>query len=121
MDELGIDSTGNASNGTYEAQHDTPDEVIRKHRETAEMENKIKLTDEEEKLPQMYWIPKLHQKPCKARFIAGSSSCTTTRLSKLITSCLKLVKSHCISYCKTTTELVLMLSAFLSHSRHHVL
>ena len=52
-------------------------------------------------LPQMYWIPELHKKPYKARFIAGSSSCTTTRLSKLITSCLKLVKSHCISYCKT--------------------
>ena len=39
--------------------------------------------------------------PYKARFIAASSSCTTTRLSKLITSCLKLVKSHCISYCNT--------------------
>ena len=50
MDELGIDSTGSASNGTYEAQHDTPDEVIRKHRETVEKEFKIKLTDEEEKL-----------------------------------------------------------------------
>ena len=100
MDELGIDSTGNA-NGTYEAQHDTPDEVIKKHSETREKEFKIKLTDEEEKLPQMYWIPKLHKKPYKARFIAGSSTCTTTRLSKLITSCLKLVKSHCISYCKT--------------------
>ena len=100
IDELGIDSTGNA-NGNYEAQHDTPDEVIKKHSETIEKEFKIKLTDEEEKLPQMYWIPKLHKKPYKARFIAGSSSCTTTRLSKLITSCLKLVKSHCISYCKT--------------------
>ena len=99
MDELGIDSTGNA-NGTYEAQLDTPDEVIKKQSETMEKEFKIKLTDEEEKLPQMYWIPKLHKKPYKARFIAGSSSCTTTRLSKLITSCLKLVKSHCISYCK---------------------
>ena len=62
-----------------------------------EKEFKIKLADEEEKLPQMYWIPKLHKKPYKARFIAGSSSW----LSKLITGCLKLVKSHCISYCKT--------------------
>ena len=78
MDELGIDSTGNA-NGTYEAQHNTPDEVIKKHNETIEKEFKIKLTDEEEKLPKMYWIPKLHKKPYKARFIAGSSSCTTTR------------------------------------------
>ena len=101
MDELGIDSTGNV-NGTYEAQHDKPYEVIRKHREAAvEKEFKIKLTDEEERLPQMCWIPKLHKKPYKARFIAGFSSCTTTRLSKLITSCLKLYKSHCISNCKT--------------------
>ena len=35
MDELGIDSTDNA-NGTYETQHDTPDEVIKKHSETME-------------------------------------------------------------------------------------
>ena len=49
----------------------------------------------------MYWIPKLHKKPYKARFIACSSSCTTTRLPKLIISCLKSVKSHCISYCET--------------------
>ena len=35
MDELGIDSTDNA-NGTYETQHDTPDEVIKKHSETIE-------------------------------------------------------------------------------------
>ena len=52
----------------------------------------------------MYWIPKLHKKPYKARFIAGSCSCTTTKLSKMITSCLQLVKSHCITYCKTIRE-----------------
>ena len=101
MGELGIDSTDGNANGTYEAQHDTPDEVIEKNRETVEKEFKIKLTDDEEKLPQMYWIPEFHKKPYKARFIAGSSSCATTRLSRLITSCLELVKSHCISYCKT--------------------
>ena len=52
-------------------------------------------------MPQIYWIPKLHKTPCKARFIAGSSSCTTTRLSKLITKCLKLVRTHCTACCKT--------------------
>ena len=29
----------------------------------------------------MYWLPKLHKTPYKARFIANSSSCTTTELS----------------------------------------
>ena len=33
------------------------------------------------KLPTMYWLPKLHKRPYKARFIANSSSCTTTELS----------------------------------------
>ena len=32
-------------------------------------------------------------KPYKARFIANSSSCTTTELSKLLTSCLAAVKN----------------------------
>ena len=39
------------------------------------------------------WLPKLHKKPYKARFIANSSSCTTTELSKLLTSCLTAVKN----------------------------
>ena len=39
----------------------------------------------QDKLPTMYWLPKLHKRPYKARFIANSSSCTTTELSKLLT------------------------------------
>ena len=55
-------------------------------------------------MPQIYWIPKLHKTPYRARFIAGSSSCTMTRLCKLITECLQLVRSHCTTYCKTIRE-----------------
>ena len=33
--------------------------------------------NEDHKLPTMYWLPKLHKRPYKARFIANSSSCTT--------------------------------------------
>ena len=33
----------------------------------------------------LYWLPKLHTKPYKARCIANSSSCTTTELSKWLT------------------------------------
>ena len=45
--------------------------------------------------------------PCtkrKARFIANSSSCTTTELSKLLTSCLTAVKNHVIRYCEKVYE-----------------
>ena len=40
----------------------------------------------------------------KARFIANSSSCTTTELSKLLTSCLTAVKSRVIRYYETVYE-----------------
>lgn len=52
----------------------------------------------------MYWIPKLHKNPYKARFIANSSSCTTTKLSKLLTSCLTAIKDHVKRYCDKTYE-----------------
>ena len=52
----------------------------------------------------MYWLPKLHKRPYKARFIANASSCTTTELSKLLTSCLTAVKNHVIRYCEKVYE-----------------
>ena len=50
-------------------------------------------------LPQFYWLPKLHKKPYGARFIAASHKCTTKPLSKLLTSCLKLITNHFRQYC----------------------
>ena len=50
--------------------------------------------ERQDRLPTMYWLPKPHKKTYKARFIANSSSCTTTELSKLLTSCLTVVKNH---------------------------
>ena len=41
----------------------------------------ITLQQEQRTLPQIYWTPKLHKTPYKAKFIAGSSSCTTNKLS----------------------------------------
>ena len=40
----------------------------------------------------------------RLRFIANSSSCTTTELSKLLTSCLTAVKKHVIKYCEKVYE-----------------
>ena len=52
----------------------------------------------------MYWLPKLHKIPYKARFIANSSSCTTTEISKLLTSCFTAVKTDVIRYWKKVYE-----------------
>ena len=53
----------------------------------------VKAKENQDKVPTLYWLPKLHKKPYKSRFIANSSSCTTTELSKLLTSCLTAVKN----------------------------
>ena len=54
------------------------------------MAAKFGLFDDEDhsKLPTLYWLPKLHERPYKSRFIANYSACTTTELSVLLTSCL---------------------------------
>ena len=47
---------------------------------------------------------KKKKKTYKARFIANSSSCTTTELSKLLTSCFTTIKKHVIKYCEKVYE-----------------
>ena len=46
------------------------------------------------KLPMLYVLPKLHKGPYKSHFIANSSSCTTTKLSSRLTSCLTVIKTQ---------------------------
>ena len=53
----------------------------------------VKAKENQDKVPTLYWLPKLHENPYKARVIANSSSCMTTELSKLLTSCLTAVKN----------------------------
>ena len=64
----------------------------------------VSVNEDQERLPTFYWLPKLHKKTYKARFIANSSSCTTTELSKLLTSCLTTLKNHVIKYCEKVYE-----------------
>ena len=60
--------------------------------------------EDHSKLPTLYWLPKLHKRPYKSRFITNSSSCTTTELLIILTSCLTAIKNHVIKYCETVFE-----------------
>ena len=64
----------------------------------------MSIKEKQDRLPTLYWLPKLHKRPYKACFIANSISCTTTVLSKLLTSCLTAVKNHWIRYYDTVYE-----------------
>ena len=75
--------------------------VVNAHLNDLPVKFSVCVNESQDKLPTMYWLPKLHKRPYKARFIANSSSCTTTELSKLILSCLTAIKSHVLRYCET--------------------
>ena len=64
----------------------------------------LKFSECVNRLPTMYWLSKLHKRPYEARFIANSTSCTTTELSKLLTSCLTAIKNCVIRYCEKVYE-----------------
>ena len=58
----------------------------------------MSIKEKQDRLPTLYWLLKLHKRP----FIANSSSCKTTVLSKLLTSCLTAVKKkHWVRYYET--------------------
>ena len=84
-------------NGTKAYEEASTDEktVVDSHCNELPYKFAVNVKERQHKLPTMYWLPKLHKRPNKARFIANSSSCTTTELSKLLTSCLTAVKSPC--------------------------
>ena len=57
--------------------------VVNDHCNHLALKFSVCVKEHQDRLPTMYWLPKLHKTPYKARFIANSSSCITTKLSKL--------------------------------------
>ena len=60
----------------------------------------VKAKENQNKVPTLNWLPKLHIKLYKTRFIASSSLCVATELSELLTSCLTADKNMLSSIVK---------------------
>ena len=74
------------------------DSIIKRHIKYTK--NKIPHADVPEKLPLLYWIPKMHKKPySKQRFIAASGCCSTKPISSLLTKGFKLIENTLKGYC----------------------
>ena len=52
--------------------------VVNSHSNEMPYKFAVNVKERQDKLPTMYWLPKLHKIPYKARFIDNSSSCTST-------------------------------------------
>ncbi len=92
--ELGIQNNQPLQNNkTYKATNLSPSEILESHKTFYDV-FKLKIPIRFECLPYIHWLPKLHKNPYGSRFIAASSSCSTTHLSKILTLCLNLVKNR---------------------------
>ena len=87
--------------GAYEETSADEKTVIYSHSNELPYKFSVNVKERQDKLPTMYWLPKLHKRPYKAGLIANSSSCTTLELSGLLTSCLTAVKPRVIRYYET--------------------
>ena len=79
----------------------TESQIVNKHT-TATAQ--LKASSEHLKVPTMYWLPKLHKKTFKIRFISASSKCSTTNLSVLLTTSLTTIKELVINFCNKAYE-----------------
>ena len=86
------------STSTYVPAQLTKDQLLVHH---INILTKINVKIDKCELPIFYWLPKLHKRPYKSRFISNSSHCSTTILSKHITSALTAVKDHVMKYSET--------------------
>ena len=91
--ELGLDNCSTPTgNSTYTSCQMSSEDIVNTH-DTFMKSLGIELSDDDKKLPYLYWTPKLHKSPVKHRFIAGSSKCTTKELSSLLTEILTVIKT----------------------------
>ena len=100
--ELGIDKDTFtcAGNTTYQIINRTEKEVIDEHNN--EMKNlfNIAVDKKDQVIPKIFWNPKLHKIPFKARFICGARKSTTKKLAVRIDKGLKVIKKSFTKYCE---------------------
>jgi hypothetical protein len=105
MKELNISKESNQDkqSQTYKNLKTSDANIVKRHVKYMSQHN-IEVTDDQKRLPFLYWIPKMHKNPSKQRYIAASHSCSTKPLSKMITFCLKLIQQTHTNHCKTIAK-----------------
>ena len=81
--ELGLDNCSTPTgNSAYTSCQMSSEDIVNTH-DTFMKSLGIELSDDDKRLPYLYWTPKLHKSPVKHHFIASSSKCTTKQLSRI--------------------------------------
>ena len=102
MKELGVDATNFTciGNNTYSHVPEKEADIIERHCKLQKDMFGIDVDEINKKLPRIFWNPKLHKNPYKARYIAGATNCSTKQLSRLVTKALQELLKNFKRYCK---------------------
>ena len=90
-------------NSTYISCQMSSEDIVNTH-DTFMKSLGIELSDDDIRLPYLYWTPKLHKSPVKHLFIAGSGKCTTKQLSSLLSKILTVIQTGLEKYCSIKTS-----------------
>ena len=111
---FGLDNCSTPTeNSTYTSCQMSSEDIVNTHA-TFMKSLGIEFSDDDKRLPYLYWTPKLHKSPVKHRFIACSSKCATRQLSSILTKIHTVIKTGLEKYCsiKTCTR-ELIISGYL--------
>ena len=73
---------------TYQLSNKDRNEIISTNVELSEQYD-LNVTEKQKTLPIMYWTPKMHYTPSRARFIVSSATCSTKPLSRIVSNVFK--------------------------------
>ena len=82
---------------TYQISNADPIDIVNENVELCKRYN-LDLEDRQKTLPIMYWTPKMHYNPSRARFIVSSAKCSTKPLSRIISKTFKLIFNQIQSF-----------------------
>ena len=102
--ELGLDNCSTPTgNSAYTSCQISSEDIVNTHH-TFMKSLGIELSEEDKRLPYLYWTPKLHKSPVKHHFIAGSSKCTTKTVVQLVNQYTYSHKDGLEKYCSIKTS-----------------
>lgn len=102
MKELGFDESTLTSigNDTYKPCVDNEEHYVDNISKYLSVNFDIRVEPNNNRLAKIFWNPKLHKNPYKARFIAGAKCCVTKPLNIQVNSCLKILRDYFQKYCE---------------------
>ena len=86
--ELGISESSTTK--TYKKFRTSIKTVVNNQKNVLKKKFNLDVSAENECLPHIYWLPKMHKNPCKFRFIIAAPKCSIKPLNKAITAIFKL-------------------------------